>query len=239
MVKYSDLPKGKCFNCGVALTRQTDVGACLKCIKIFEHKQQAKELKELADTGIANGWLLPGFGPHPLDAQIVKRNPQAYADAKAWFSGECINENLFICGPNGTGKTYLARYCTWNVYARTRSVSECLSEELLKELTRFEPNATKKTKWYYSRLLLIDDLGNCSMDERRIITLLNLINIRSLSGAITIITSNWKQKALIEYFSAAMSSNEVSVIGLFERLIPCLTIELSGESIRRERNRKS
>lgn len=124
--------------------------------------------------------------------------------------------NVIFVGPNGVGKTMIARNLSYQAALRGYTVRMCTAGELLGELR--EQGSTHslnlRLKRYTSpQLLAIDEIGYLSYDSRAADLLFEVIN-RRYENASTIITTNKPFNLWPEVFP-----NAACVVTLIDRLV--------------------
>lgn len=139
-------------------------------------------------------------------------------------------ENIVFIGPNGTGKTMLAKNIAYGALSGGHSVVVINAAQMLSTLSRFESQGSLNRvlgKYTKPDLLVIDELGQISFGDRHADMLFAVINERYLQKS-TIITTNTHFKQWNDLFP-----NSTCVATIIDRLIHhAEVIEILGESFR-------
>ncbi len=138
--------------------------------------------------------------------------------------------NVILCGPNGVGKSMIAQNLAHAALAAGHSVRWVTASELLNDLAAQDgPGALQRRFGRYSRprLLVIDELGYLSYDNRHADLLFEVVS-RRYGQASTIVTTN---KAFAEWNQ--VFPNAACVVTLVDRLIHNAEIvPIEGKSYR-------
>ena len=205
---------------------------CEPCQVRVERKksidEKAIKLKELKDRGLIRGDLVPYATPWE-DAR--KANPYA------WTVGDDYSPDkggLFIWGPEGVGKTALARYILTRELSHHSSVAEVSGVDLDWRL-----RSKKRTdlEWWNqimnTRVLVLDDLSAVPMDEAVVRKLYSLAESRATEKRPTIVTSNLSPERLHDFISGGDPKIEHMAAPILRRLKPILEVKMTGESLRK------
>jgi len=144
--------------------------------------------------------------------------------------------NAVLTGPNGTGKTTIARNIAYQAIIAGHSVMFRSASELLGELSAIESDAILRRRLrYYTgpALLVIDEVGYLSYSNRHADLLYELISRRHETKS-TIITTNKQFSQWSEVFP-----NAACVGTLLDRLLHrCEVISIEGDSWRLKESRE-
>lgn len=164
---------------------------------------------------------------------IEAMNPEAWGLGRAWKA----TQNLYIFGPTGVGKSYLARCCLKRVFQANRNVAETSARAFCKTTDTFNEGRGRFMEWKTVPALLLDDIDKTTWTMERVGALWELLDARSSGRRVTIITGNVNPKDLRELLQeacmAGKASNSTCADAALERLRPCLTLHLTGTSQRR------
>ena len=118
------------------------------------------------------------------------------------------NANLLLCGPSGTGKTFLSWCIAKELLDRGYLVIYKTSAEIMSDLRNIviENNSTLKDLLINCDLLIIDDLGTELTNSFTISELFIILNTRLLNGKKTIISTNLNPAQLGELYSQRIFS---------------------------------
>jgi len=144
--------------------------------------------------------------------------------------------NVVLSGPNGVGKTTIARNIAYQAIIAGHSVMFRSASELLGELGAIESDAILRRRLrYYTApdLLAIDEVGYLSYSNRHADLLYELISRRHESKS-TMITTNKQFSQWSEVFP-----NAACVGTLLDRLVHhCEVISIEGDSWRLKESRE-
>jgi DNA replication protein DnaC len=160
--------------------------------------------------------------------EFEKRNPEEWAFARAWSA----EQNLYIQGPHGTGKTFLARCILSRCFVHGWNVAAISTRRLLKTADRFDEGKGDYARWCDTRLVLLDDIDKCEPTARRLESLWEFFDRRESAGLRTIVTSNLPINELGVYLQPRDASNSSLVSATLDRMKPVRVLEMTGESLR-------
>jgi DNA replication protein DnaC len=146
-------------------------------------------------------------------------------------------ENLLLFGPSGVGKTHLAAGICRSLIALDRSARFFSATTLVQELQRAKAEfalAKALNKLDRYALLVIDDIGYVRKDEAETSVLFELVMHRYERRSL-LVTSNQPFSEWENVFSTSAMT-----VAAVDRLVDHSTIvQISGESYRRKRTRRS
>lgn len=160
--------------------------------------------------------------------------PDVWAFAEMWTP---TNQNLWICGETGRGKTYIAHAIMNRVLESGHTVAHLSCASLHEEMRPFAFADNHLPKLRAVHVLLLDD-----MDKTRGADALNILwgilDYRNNHGLRTLITSNFTADAFRKNVLSTMTDKNATFPKTFmERLhwpgVICKTLQLRGPSMRR------
>jgi DNA replication protein DnaC len=146
--------------------------------------------------------------PRKIDREAIEELMQLEFIKKA--------TNIIFCGPNGTGKSTLARNIAYQAAVHGHTVLFTTAGHMLNELASQDgDNALRRKMKYYVQptFLLIDELGYLSYSNRHADLLFEIIS-RRYQEKPTLVTTN---KAFSEW--KEMFPNASCVVSLIDRLV--------------------
>lgn len=181
-------------------------------LNVEEQERSARGLqRRLRSAQIGPFKPMPDFDwswPQDLDRQQIED----------LFTFEWLQQknNVILLGPNGVGKTMIARNLAHQAVLRGYSVRVCSAGQLLGELR--EQDSTRALNMRLKRyttpqLLVIDEVGYLSYDTRAADLLFEVVN-RRYEQAGTVITTN---KPFVEW--SEVFPNATCVVTLIDRLV--------------------
>ena len=140
-------------------------------------------------------------------------------------------ENLYLYGPSGTGKTFLASCIARELLNEGNLVLYRTSAQLMDDIKdiKFRDNKELENLVMNYELLIIDDLGTEMVSDLAKTEIFNLINIRLLHKKKMIISSNLKLENIRDKYSERLSSR---IIGDF------IFVPFFGEDLRLIKGRR-
>ncbi len=140
-------------------------------------------------------------------------------------------ENLYLYGPSGTGKTFLASCIARELLNEGNLVLYRTSAQLMDDIKdiKFRDNKELENLVMNCELLIIDDLGTEMVSDLAKTEIFNLINIRLLHKKKMIISSNLKLENIRDKYSERLSSR---IIGDF------IFVPFFGEDLRLIKGRR-
>jgi len=175
-----------------------DVRVCPACVQQSErdderreHEQAVRERAEAVRKRRATSGI-----PEELQSITWDRlrdpHPAAITAARAWAQGDLTG--LFLAGPVGVGKTWLAAAAAWELSERRR-VRWVDTAELLSRLNRsfgdpLREDAVLALSNAESAALVLDDIGMARATEHAALELYRAIDNREKAGTQLLVTSN-------------------------------------------------
>lgn len=214
---------------------------CDLCATADEQTQRAIAEKRLRrdQAQKARAWAYGSgaMGNGALDATFASssghlewRNSAAWALARRWTVSDT---NLWIIGPEGTGKSFMARCILNGALDRGYSAVEVSAFTLNLSADRYGNEALLE-RWSTSDVLLIDDVDKGYWSKKGLGCLWYVLDQRCTRRLRTIVTSNMSVEAVRDRWRTLVDQDNPTLLQtLIARLIPTTRVELTGESIRR------
>lgn len=211
--------------------------ACLDRVKSERAVAKRDALEAVVRDHEKRGVVFPeGFLDFQCDPIIQTINPDGWEKSDAW-KADC---NVYIFGPVGVGKTYMANLMLrrvlkglGNYRAYNRSISIISARRFCKVTDRFDEGKEVLPQLLSASILLFDDLDKGNWNAERLGALWELLDARSAAKRFTIITANVSARDIREVLRASTGGNTSLADATLDRMKPCLTIELAGSSQRK------
>lgn len=187
-------------------------------------QSRAKQLRERSNLG-------KRFASRTFDTFDPSSNKSIYAACKRYVENKVYDSEkngLIICGSCGTGKTHLAAAIANSLADEGVSVLfDTFGGHLEKLKEEFNSNGEPKYLNFMKNvdMLILDDVGKEKQTEWSESVMFGIINSRYESMKPVIITSNFSQSELEDYFGNACYSRLVEM---------CYALSTKGEDFRRK-----
>lgn len=175
---------------------------------------------------------------------LVALNPDNWTWAETWESG-----SVFCHGPEGTGKSSMARYLVcryltlwrestdWDDMEWTAMDLYCPDLEAAVHDRSYEGAAALRRMTEHAKfcgVVLLDDLDRPRWTGAGLDVLRGILNHRHERGKTTICTTNLTPKALTDKMKEWHGGDNDGAVSLLRRLRPTKNMPFIGESYRRE-----
>jgi DNA replication protein DnaC len=178
--------------------------------------------------------------------QAEKQNPAHWKFAREWnLKDFSASRNLWLWGPEGVGKTALARYLLMRAYLGRYDSEERLWVEGTPHIAEVQASdfelafvrMTAKEKARLQRLcavdfLLIDDMANVAWRQWSLMKLWQVVHFRYERRLRTFFTCSMQAAALHDVFVNAWEENAGFAMQLLRRIRPYWELQFTGESLR-------
>ena len=208
---------------------------CRKCCALRDHervrRQAARKVDRMIEETFAQGLYLRESAIRDTFAQsdpaIERLSPEVWCAARRWKVGD---HTLWVRGPQGTGKTFLAHCILSSMLTQGVSIAEMTGSEINKIGNDWHPNDGVKT-FRPVALLLIDDIDSPAWTHRGIDVLRDMLDFRYRRGLSTLVTANNSGQVLRDRLKQVHPNPAVPGTAL-DRLQPVDVLELAGQSHR-------
>lgn len=162
--------------------------------------------------------------------EIEALNPDAWKQGREWRR----KENIWISGPMGCGKTFLALCMLRKAFVAGYEAAEVTALQYAKDSETFRPTLSPMIKPV--DVLLLDDIDKCEWRGDRLDALWELLNYRMSAGLRTIVTSNMTPRNFLldlrQRASRGATVNTSRADAALDRIKPVIQIEMEGKSLR-------
>lgn len=238
-----------CPGCGTVILLPTPTGLfafgadmdvyCDPCVKIrvthLERNQRTTELRTRFSEALRRGYLTERFRDASWSQSLKSvedMNPEAWKNARGWLR----NDNLYIYGGIGTGKTFMALCALRGAFVRGWDVAEVTARRFCKVTDTFTEGNGTFEHWKTVDALLLDDIDKARWSLDRIDALWELLDARMAANRRTIVTGNVGPSDLLKMLRERTvdgdEKNTTRADAALERLKPVTKIELKGRSVR-------
>lgn len=168
--------------------------------------------KQLRERLIASGFPEDYIDRPPAEYRVDDNNREAMEKAKEFVNEPNGAKGLYICGPYGTGKTWLAVLIGRKMAERGKWVAFGTFSQITNNLQRaLKSNGEYERLWTRytekAELLIIDDMGKEKPSEWKLQTLFDIIDAREHKKLFTVFTSNYNLAELCERIAPSDSDN--------------------------------
>lgn len=187
-------------------------------------QNRARQLREMSNLGRR-------FASRTFDTFEPNENKTIYTACRRYVENRVFDaekNGLIVCGSCGTGKTHLAAAIANSLADEGVSVLfDTFGGHLEKLKEEFNTNGELKYLNFMKNvdLLILDDVGKEKQTEWSESVMFGIINSRYESMKPVIITSNFSQDELEEYFGSACYSRLIEM---------CYALNTKGEDYRRK-----
>lgn len=162
------------------------------------------------------------------DPAICALNPSAWRIASEWPP-----RNLWIAGPKGTGKTFLAECILNAAIERNVTAMESLAHSISEAGGAAEGDKRRFVHRHASAgLLLIDDIDKPLWGGLGLEVLWRIIDGRHRARLATVVTAQFTGNETKRAWADRFAQNLSIVDSMFDRLLGCTGIRMQGESLR-------
>lgn len=163
------------------------------------------------------------------DPACETQNAAVWVQARQWTTK---SPNLWVCGPKGTGKTYVCECILSGVLAQGVSVGAISAVEVNQSGQRYD--AAERMRPYRGlSLLLLDDIDTPSWTRAGVDLLRDLLDYRYRTHHKTLVTANTEEDHFQRVLRGIRPDNPSIAGALVERLKPILRREMGGPSLRK------
>ena len=222
-----------CKLCGTEISAFLGHRHCDACIEEHEKALTEEEDKKRVQSLVEAGAIKPrtiNATFQNSDEIAESKNQRAYQIAGGWDYRD--KKNIWICGPKGVGKSYLARCVVNKAIQKGATARECTAFE-------FERNCFKHFKdrhpweiYYYDNILLIDDIDKAPWNDISLSALWQVLNERNETKKSTIVTCQFHGSQLAQLWHDRFGKNTATPGAAIDRMKPCISIEMFGNSLR-------
>lgn len=208
---------------------------CNECLQFFADKERAEREQVRFSEHYTSGRCSRDFDKYLTPpTELEQKNPAAWCRIRAWRYGA---GSLFVYGEEGVGKSSACRYLLARGIAEGVSALDLSAQTIEDESCQWGSKALLFTRATFTKLVLIDDIGNTIWTPRGLGQLRKILDARNNEGRETFITSNMTIKNLHAKLSRVVQ-DDVFVTSMLRRLSPVIEIEMRGESYRQTLQRR-
>lgn len=196
---------------------------CDACMAEMVQKNRAQADQERAAKIRRDAYgkgLVPEIAVHATfeksDRAIESRHSAYWLQAREWHARD---ENAWITGYSGSGKTYMARCIVNRFFDHGLTCAEISGLELASMVRRFDWLETIKP-YIVPRLLLIDDIDKALWSKEQLEILWHLLDKRLGRGRRLIVTANVSPEHFRESLERNRPENKSIAGTIFRRMLP-------------------
>jgi len=209
---------------------------CAVCAVAREHagaeRSHARSVERMLRDTVDKGLFSREALAHTFaesNREYERQNIDAWAQGRVWtFS----SPNLWVCGPKGTGKTYLCECVISGVLVQGITAAAISAVEINRAGPQFKA-AEMMIPYRRVQVLLLDDLDTPAWCASGIDLLRDLLDYRYRAKMKTLVTANSTGARFAERIRELRSDNPAVGGAMMERLLPIDVLQMGGPSLRR------